>query len=324
MEKRWRWSLAVLLALVLAGLVASQLRRDLPLDQLRARWGAPPSQFIDVDGVSVHYRGEGSGPVLLLLHGNGASLHTWEGWASALEDRFRVVRIDLPGFGLTGPHPRGDYRTEAYLDLLARFIDKLQLKPLVIGGNSMGGGLAWLYAVAHPDQVSALVLVDAAGYPRPDAKPPLVFRLARLPLVSTLLAHFDPERLVADGLHKMYGDPTRVTPELVERYVQLALRPGNRQAFAARNRVAQVDHSADVRQLKLPTLILWGAHDQTIPLSAAHRFAADIAGSQLIVYPELGHIPMEEEPIETAADVRRFLVGALKLPARVEAARAPQ
>jgi len=297
--------LAVLVAVILA-LIAWQWKSDLPLDQLKARWATGASRFVEVDGLDVHYRDEGAGTPIVLLHGTGASLHTWDAWTDVLGASHRVIRLDLPGFGLTGPHPRGDYRIDAYVELVDHFLARIGVGRFALAGNSLGGQIAWRFAVLHPDEVSALVLVDAAGYPR-TLPPLLVFRIGRWPVISSLFSHLDPRMLVERTLRQTYGDPTRVTPELVERYYELALRPGNRAAFGARTATPFEDQTAGLSALRVPVLVLWGDKDSLIPVSDARRFAADIPGATLRIYPGLGHVPMEEDGRNTAADVREFL-----------------
>jgi len=247
--------------------------------------------------------------VVLLLPGTGASLHTWDSWAAALvADGKRVVRLDLPAFGLTGPNPSGDYRVSAYVDFLEHFVARLGLLRFALGGNSLGGGIAWQYAASHPERVEALVLVDSMGYPRQEP-PPLAFRLGRYPGIAWLSAHLDPRWLVTKTVRQVYGDPSRVTPALLERYYELTLRPGNRAAFAPRSATPFEDRTAALATLKVPTLILWGAKDQLIPVADAARFAHDVAGAQVKIYDDLGHVPMEEDGARTVADVRAFLGG---------------
>lgn len=303
-----RWSLIV--AGVFAGLVAAAaatIKGDLPLEELRARYAPAPSKFIELGGMSVHYRDEGSGPPLVLLHGTGASLHTWEGWVSALRRDFRMVRMDLPGFGLTGPNPSGDYTSAAYVEFLESFAARLGLDRFDLGGNSLGGFLAWRYAFEHPERVRKLILVDAAGYPQ--SRPPvLVFRLARIPVLSSLLAHVDPRRFAEKTLRQAYADPARATPQLVQQYADLALRPGNRQAFVARVSAPERDRSAQIRGLRLPTLVLWGRQDELLAVDNADRFGRDIPGSRVIIYDGVGHVPMEEIAERSAADARAFLL----------------
>jgi pimeloyl-ACP methyl ester carboxylesterase len=297
-------AMVVLLAIV----YLSRMRRDIPLATLKTRWAGGTSQFLAVDGMDVHVRDEGSGPAVVLLHGTSSSLHTWDGWAERLRHRYRVVRFDLPAFGLTGPSPARDYSIDAYAAVVDHVTRRLGLRRFVLGGNSLGGGIAWRYALAHPDRVEALILVDAVGYRLRGADLPIAFRMAGWSVIPALLTPLDPRRLVENGVRKSYGDASRIRPEIVERYWQLTLRAGNRTAFADLLRsIPQRDDSARIRELRQPTLILWGSHDRLIPVEAARSFARDIPGSQVIVYDGLGHIPMEEDPARTGADVERFL-----------------
>jgi pimeloyl-ACP methyl ester carboxylesterase len=308
---RWRWLRRGLwaAAAAVALLLVSQIQGDIPLDVLKGRYAGGASRFLDVGGLQVHYRDEGEGPVLLLLHGTGSSLHTWDGWTEALRDRFRVIRIDMPGFGLTGPNQNDDYRISSYVEFVEAFRKRLGLDTFALAGNSLGGLIAWRYAVAYPAQVSALVLLDPAGY-RID-RPVLVFRLALIPGLSWLLTRLDPRRLAGKTLRDSYGDPGKITPALVERYRDLALREGNRRAFMLRASVREPGRSADIPKVRAPTLILWGSLDRLIPVEHAERFHRAIPGSALIVYPGVGHLPMEEIPERSAADASRFLLSAL-------------
>jgi pimeloyl-ACP methyl ester carboxylesterase len=296
-----------IVVLLLLGVIAWQWQSDLPLPLLEEHWAGGASRFLDVDGMRVHYRDEGSGPPLLLLPGTGASLHTWDDWSAALvAGGQRVVRLDMPAFGLTGPNPSNDYRMSAYVDFLEHFVTKLGLTRFSLGGNSLGGCIAWQYAVDHPARVDALVLVDAFGYPRQEP-PPFAFRIGRYPGIGWLMAHLDPRWLVTKTLRQAYGDPSRVTPALIARYSELALRPGNRAAFAARTAAPFEDRTRELGKLKVPVLIEWGELDHLIPVGDARRFARDIPGAQLKIYGDLGHVPMEEDGARTVADVKTFL-----------------
>jgi pimeloyl-ACP methyl ester carboxylesterase len=310
--RRPRWRRGTLIAglLALALLVGggfSQRRADLPFETVRARWATGASRFVELDGMQVHYRDEGSGPPILLLHGTSSSLHTWDGWTSALAPRYRVVRVDLPGFGLTGPSPAADYSIAAYVAFVDHAVARLGLASLVVGGNSLGGDIAWHYALAHPGKVRALVLVDSAGYPMVRGPAPMAFRLARWPVLPRLLTGLDPRLLVEDALRANYGDPKRIRAGVVDRYLDLTLRAGNRGAFLDRLRAPRIDDSALIKTITTPTLILWGARDRVIDPGDAPRFARDIAGAELVVYDDLGHIPMEEDPERTVRAVAAFL-----------------
>ena len=303
--------LAALLLLAAGTGIALTWAPDRPGSALAARWAKPPSQFIDLDGQSVHFRDEGPrddpSPVVL-LHGTSASLHTWEGWVAALKAQHRVITMDLPGFGLTGPDKRGDYSVANYARFTLRFLDTLGVKQFVVGGNSLGGDIAWHVALAAPGRVDRLILVDAAGYNLVSKSVPIGFRMARTPSLSWLFERILPRSVVESSVRNVYGDPSRVTPELVDRYYDLTLRTGNRASLGARFAQGQPGADADrIRTLILPTLILWGARDGLIPPEHARQFERDIAGSRLVMYDELGHVPHEEDPARTVADVQRFL-----------------
>jgi pimeloyl-ACP methyl ester carboxylesterase len=298
------WTTVVLLAL--GGALALGVRRDLPAAELEARYAQPPSRFLEVDGLRVHYRDEGQGPTLLLLHGSNAALFTWERWTRELSGRFRVISLDLPGHGLTGPDPQGRYSASDMANFLEAFRARLGLERFHLAGNSMGGSVAWHYALLYPERVERLVLVDSAGYPREEPAP-LVFRLVRMPVLGELLSQVTPRLVVEKNLRAIYGDPSKVTDAQVERYHELLLREGNREATRERMRLDGDELWRRLGELKHPTLILWGEKDAWILPKYAHRFAELIPHSRLVLYPDLGHIPMEEDPVRTAADVTRFL-----------------
>jgi pimeloyl-ACP methyl ester carboxylesterase len=323
--RRWIAVALASLAVLLGAVLARHTRADLPLETLRARWATGSSRFMDLDGMQVHFRDEGSGPAIVLLHGTAASLHTWDGWADALAHVYRVIRLDLPAFGLTGPSPSGDYSIAAYVQFVDHAVARLGLGSFVLGGNSLGGNIAWHYALAHPDRVRGLVLVDAAGYPPASAPAPWAFRIARWPIVPWLLSALDPAPLVQDGLRKSYGDPARIRPGVLDRYVELSLRPGNRAAFIDRMRAPLPGGDAAlIATLRVPTLILWGGRDRVIDPANGPRFAHDIPGARLVTYQDLGHIPMEEDPARTVFDVMVFLptLGAVTPPPAAPAAGA--
>ncbi len=304
---RWPAAAAVFIVAALALAAIANIRTDIPLEILRQRYAQPPSKFIQLGGLSVHYRDEGSGLPLVLLHGTGASLHTWQIWSAVLRRQLRVIRMDLPGFGLTGPEPSGDYSSEHYVRFLEGLADKLGLESFHLAGSSLGGLIAWRYAAAHPERLRRLILVDAAGYPQ-EGPPLLVSRLAQVPVLSSLLARMNPRPLVARSLHEVYADASKVTPELIDLYTDLALRAGNREAFSARASIREADHTGELGRISAPTLIMWGRLDSLFPASDAERFARDIRRSKVVVYEGVGHLPMEEAAARSADDARRFLL----------------
>ena len=304
-----------LLLMLSAAAIALSRAPDVPVQALVARWGLPPSEFIDVKGQLVHLRDEGprNDPApLLLLHGTGASLHTWEGWAAALKGKKRVIRIDLPGFGLTGPfagqYASDDYRGDSYARFVLDLLDALDVPRASIGGNSLGGEVAWRAVVMAPQRFDKLILVDASGYAFAPDELPLGFRIARVPLLNRIGETLLPRALVAATLRSVYGDPTRVNDDMIERYFELALRQGNRHALGLRLQQLEMgEHAERIKTINRPTLVLWGGRDRLIPPINAQRFAADIHGAKLLLFDNLGHVPQEEDPARTAAAVLEFL-----------------
>lgn len=304
---------AAALGLIVAGFVAANWAPDRPVSRLAARWAPPPSAFIDVEGMQVHVRDEGrrDDPVpIVLLHGTSASLHTWDGWVKALRDRHRVIRVDMPGFGLTGPSPGSTYTIDSYVRFTTALLDHFGIARCVLAGNSFGGWVAWESAFADPARVDALVLVDAAGYAIRSQSVPLAFRVAKIPVLNRLMEVTLPRRLVEASVRNVYGDPGKVTPELVDRYYELTLREGNRAALVQRFVQAPLGiDAARIRELRVPTLVIWGGRDRLIPVEYGESFQRDIAGSRLAIFDDLGHVPQEEDPAHTVAVVESFLAG---------------
>ena len=288
---------------------------DRTVDSLVPRWAPPPSDFMYVKGQFVHFRDEGpkTDPTpLVLIHGTAASLHTWQGWAGELRARKRVITFDLPGFGLTGPftgeYPRDDYRADNLARFTLDFLDALHVQRFAIGGNSLGGEVAWRVAARVPARVDRLILVDATGYDFVPEHVPLGFQVARIPVFNRVTEFLTPRTFVEESVKDVYGDPSRVTGALVDRYFEMLMREGNRRALNLRLQQIATDLAPGrIKTLTLPTLILWGAKDRLVPPANAQRFHADIAGSQLVVLPGLGHVPQEEDAQASVAPVRAFL-----------------
>ena len=220
----------------------------------------------------------------------------------------RVISFDLPGFGLTGPNAAGDYRGDTYARFVLQLMDALKVQRFVIAGNSLGGEVAWRTALMAPERVTKLILVDAAGLDFEPTSVPIGFMLARVPVLNHVIDWVLPRPLVVSSVQSVYGDPAKVSEALVDRYYQLTLREGNRRALV--QRLQQNERGADagrIRELKLPTLILWGGRDRLIPPDVGRRFAADIAGSELVVFDDLGHVPQEEDPQRSVVIVEAFL-----------------
>ena len=304
----------VLLLLTALALALSRAP-DRPVETLVARWAPAPSDFVEVKGMVVHLRDEGPredpNPVLL-IHGTGASLHTWEGWVKVLKTRRRVISFDLPGFGLTGPYTGqytpDDYRGDTYARFVFDLMDRLKLPSAVVGGNSLGGEVAWRMAVMTPQRVTGLILVDAVGPAFTPQSIPIGFMIARVPVIGRISEFALPRTVIEQSLDDVYGHPEKVTSELVDRYFELALRSGNRRALGLRlQQMVPGEDAEKIGSIRQPTLILWGGRDKLIPPAIAEQFHQQIAGSQLLLFKDLGHVPQEEDPARTVEPVKAFL-----------------
>ena len=307
------WLLRAVGVLLMLTAVAVALSRapDRTVESLVARWAPPPSEFIDLDGQLLHLRDVGprGDPLpIVLLHGTSASLHTWEGWTAELSKTRRVIAFDLPGFGLTGPRTDARYSLDDDARFVFSVLDHLRLPRVVLGGNSLGGRIAWRLASLAPQRVARLILVDAAGLPDSILSVPLGWQIARVPALGRISEWLLPRAMVVQALVAVYGDPQRISDELVDRYFELTLRDGNRAALRQRLlQYAPGEHADAIATLRLPTLILWGGQDRVISPAAAAGFERLIPGSQRVMFEALGHVPQEEDPAATLVPVKAFL-----------------
>ena len=303
-------ALVLILALGTVGWLALQ-RGDIAYDSLEAKYDSPASRYMDLGGgLRVHYRDEGrrDGPTLVLVHGYAASLHTWEPWVRSLSSDYRVITLDLPGHGLTRADQGYTVGRQGFGAAVDQVTRNLGVDRFTLAGNSMGGGVAWEYAIDHPERVEGLVLVDAAGWPRERGGGVLIFNILRHPWGRALLKNIDTQALVRQGLKSAYIDQSLVTPQLVDRYVELARAPGHRDILLGLQSGPRRPASPQLlSSIKAPTLIMFGEKDTVIPASDGSKFAAAIPGSTLILYPEVGHVPMEQIPDRSAADLKAWL-----------------
>ena len=306
MKNLLKYSLSAITAFLII-VIAIYWKNDIDLNELKDKYAYPSSSFISIDGINVHYRDVGKGEAILLIHGTGASLHTWEKWIDILSPAYRVISFDLPGFGLTGPDPNHNYQISRYTAILDSLMIKLKVDSFHIAGNSLGGLVAWRYTTQFPQKILTLNLIDAAGLPQPGKKPPFIFQLAKLPVLSTLLQKVTPKSIIKNSMLDVYKNDQLVTEKLIDRYFELSLREGNRTAFV--KRMSQLNEKLDINDLKkitAPVLIQWGKHDRWIPLAKGYEFKKIIPKAELKIYNS-GHVPMEENPMETVEDYMIFL-----------------
>lgn len=298
-----RWAAALVLAAI-AALALWLYAPDKPRTALEAAY---PSEYRMVLGQRVRLMDTGprTAPALILLHGFGSSLDTWEPWAKALSAKYRVIRLDLPGFGLTGPDPTGDYSDERTLAVLAALMDQLALPRATLIGNSLGGRFAWEFAAQYPGRVDKLVLISPDGFASPGFD---YGKAPEVPLLLELMPWVGPRSLIRANLAPAWAHPEALPDAVLERYRDMLLAPGVRRAILDRTRqTVLTDPSARLRRITAPTLLLWGTHDAMIPVSNAQDYLRLIPHAQLAALPGMGHVPFEESPARALPPLERFL-----------------
>ncbi len=307
-KKRWRWLGSVLgIAIVITGL-ALWVYRDVPAREVEARWATPPSQFIEIDGVRLHYRDEGEGPVLVLLHANYASLFMWEPWVARLRDHYRIIRVDLPAHGLTGPEPNGDYRLERIQFLFENFIDAMEIDQFSVAGASIGGTVAMRYTVDYPERVARLILISPGSLePRVRGRT----TPAEVPGAANVLAYILPRAFTEFLLRNDFGNPERLDPQIVDEWYAMWMREGNRMAMLSLLRQYVSGGVEDkIRAVKVPVLLIWGEQNRRVPLALAYETRDLLESSpsvELEVLAGVGHMLVQEAPEESAAIIARYL-----------------
>ena len=297
-----------ILAIVMYGLWTPDLERA----ELEKRYVASSPQMLDVDGLKVHYKETGpqAAPALLLMHGFGSSLQAWDDWSLKLEQKYRVIRLDLPGFGLTGASPANDYSEEKDLAILTHFADKLGLEKFSIIGHSMGGKMAWTLAATQPERVQALVLMAPDGFP--EAKD-IGTKPYEVPAVMGLIKYFLPKYLVRKSIEPAFAEADALSDARVNRYYDMLRAPGVRAAILERsNQTIYTDPVPRLKAIKAPTLLIWGEQDQMIPSTNAKSYASVLSNSTTVLVPKLGHLLQEEQPEKGLTAVMQFLDSHLK------------
>ena len=279
---------------------------DIPLEDLKTEFKKKNSRFLEVDGTLVHYVDEGEGIPIILLHGTGSSLHTWDLWAERLKNKYRVLRITLPGFGLSGPRFDKKYKIKDYVNLLENFVEKIGVEKFHLVGNSLGGSIAWLYSSFYDKKVSKLVLINSSGFELDEV--PFVIKIARNNYLNFLIKKTSPKYLIKKSLKEVYYNDKLISKSIINRYYKLSLRQGNRQAFIDRSLINFTDHTSRLKKVKSPTLVLWGKNDEWINVKFAQKFKKMIKNSSVSIMNDTGHIPMEEKPHESLKIVENFLL----------------
>lgn len=267
-----------------------------------------PGDYRVVHGMRLRLRDTGprNAPAVILLHGFGSSLDTWEPWARSLSTRFRVIRFDLPGFGLTGPDPTGNYSDARQIEILKKLMDQLRIDRADLIGNSLGGRIAWNFAALHPTRIGRLVLVSPDGFASPGFE---YDKAPETPLIMRALPYVAPRSLLKTNLAAAYGRPETLSDTTLTRYRDMMLAPGVRPAILARMRQTILRNPAPtLARIEAPTLLLWGEKDGMIPIGNAADYLRHLPSATLVRLPSLGHLPFEEDPVASLRPLERFLV----------------
>jgi len=280
---------------------------DRDLGQLEAKYLDSPDDMKQIGAWRLHVTDSGprDAPAVVLIHGFGASMQTWDRWTQSLSRRWRVVRVDLPGSGLSPPDPAKDYKDASSVRMVVALMDQLGLQRASIVGHSIGGRIAWTFAASHPERVNRLVLVAPDGFASPG------FEYGKAPAVPAmfgLMRYVLPKPLLRMNLAPAYADPKVLSDVLVERYDDLLRAPGARQALLDRMRqTVLVDPRPLLASVRAPTLLLWGQRDAMIPVSNSSEYLKALPDARLVVIPGAGHLPQEEAAAESLAAVEAFL-----------------
>ena len=278
---------------------------DKSFAELAPNYAASPSSFIEVKGIKIHYRDQGQGYPIVLIHGTGASLHTWDAWTEELIKTYRVIRLDLPAYGLTGKDQQKRYSSVDYVNFLDAFLDKLGIEKFHLGGNSLGGLVSWLYASYHDQKVNKLLLLNPSGFPFDST--PMVIKLAKTPILNIFIRYITPKSFVRKNLKEVYYNDDLITNETIDRYYDLTLFEGNREAFIDRSFIERENYTDRLSLIQSPALVLWGENDEWIPVEDSEKFKAHLNNIKIVIMPKTGHIPMEERPKESVAIALDFL-----------------
>ena len=289
--------------------------------EARSRNAAPPSKFVTVDGVPLHYRDEGRGPVLLLLHGSIVNLHEWDLVVDQLKDRFRLVRIDWPPYGVSGPDPKGAYSTPRAAELVAGFVEALDLPPFTLVSTSNGANVALEYASRHPQRIQAMAF-SILPLERPSQTRHVAWQMKwlakfherflpdwrsrtfwRLVLETTTPQGFEPTAAMTDPIYWSNNQPGAL--ERQRQYIA-----ANTLAFKTR------DVGAVAETVRVPVLLQWCGYDTVISQGAAPTVARFTNTTvTLIEYPDVGHFPMWEIPARFSEDLAAWVLARQATPA---------
>ena len=312
-------SLTLLFVIVIS--IYNSVYLDVPRDKVISKYANEASEFVELsDGSLIHYRDEGnkSGEVIFLIHGFNGSLFNYEPLLPYLTDLYRVISIDLPAHGLTGAVNSNLYSFQAFQEVIEQVVDLLEVDEFYLVGHSMGGMIAWRYALDNLDKLKGLIIIGSAFFASEKEfedfqsinAPPLAFEMIESKFFIRLLEFITPRILVKEGISQTVYDQKIVTDELVEQFHDIVLMEGTRVAIGKIAEVLEDDFIAnpeDLQKITIPALILHGEEDNLVDIRFIDHFVKRIPNVKLISYAKVGHMPPMEIPAQLAQDMREFI-----------------
>ena len=306
---------------VLVIFIFSGIHLDIPREELEEKYATGSSQFLDLsDGTRIHFRDEGNAknPTVILLHGFNGSLLNFDRLVPLLVEDYRLVSIDLPGFGLTGAIPSADYSTESFIDTVTTLTTYLGIEKFSIAGNSMGGGVAWRYALNNPRKVESLILIASSGvmteedsrkFAERKENSPIVWRLMNSNILKRFLNYYTPKFFATQGLKVSVYDQNLANIEHAMQFHDLVLLAGSRNAILSMSMGSRskMHGPESLSRIEAPTLVIHGDKDNIIPIERSQVFEEYIDKVEVKIYSQIGHLPMYEDPNKTANDIKSFL-----------------
>jgi pimeloyl-ACP methyl ester carboxylesterase len=296
-------------------LLTFSFKADIPAEKLRKKYAHPESKYMQVDSMQVHYRDEGNKNdlvPLVLIHGTSSSLHTWDACTDVWKRTRRVIRFDLPGFGLTGPNPSKEYSLDYYAAFVIKMLDNLKVNSCYLAGNSWGGAITWYTAMRYPLRVKKMILLNSdINAPFKLGKGALGFKLAiklgKNSFLRFIPRYLTPEITIQQSVNGVYHDKSKIKPSTYELYRDLTLREGNRDSLICRLTTPFTNYINEIKNINTPTLVIWGRYDAIVPVHIAEIFKNGLPNNKTVILENSGHIPMEENPEIVAPLIEDFI-----------------
>jgi len=274
--------------------------------EIMQKYTTDASRFLMIEDCMIHYRVEGKGPPLMLVHGAFSSCHTFDEWTNLLKSKFTIIRFDIPGFGLSTGFVDKVYSINRFTRFMAKFLKRLNIPQVHLAGSSLGGWLSWEFTLKYPKMVNRLVLIDAAGFVQED-RIPLPIKMMRTPFVDKIVRFVIRKQTLEVFLREVFVHQDRITDEMIDRYYDLFTFRDNQESFFRLVNSKFVDRTRRLKEIQHPTLIMWGEQDAWVSIEDAYIFRDRIPNAELLIYEDLGHLPFEEAPKSTSKDLVQFL-----------------